>query len=851
MRRWSSQLRWVQVACAVVFAVATLGYNLLWMAAVRMPDVELGFDPAFPASGRNLDVARVKDGSPAEKAGMRRGDHIVALNGRRIDDNQFLLRTIWSQSKPGDTVQLTVERPGQTSPVILSAVFRHRQPGSFTETFAQEVRNSFPVPFVLVGLTVLFLRPEDRNVWLLALLCASFTTTPGFPEEFATASPTLWRFVMVYRAVFLGMLGALFYSFFAIFPTRSPLDLRLPWLKWIAVALGITLTLTGLRTGRMQVPSPLAALAGKTFSEKIPLFYVFGFLALGLVSLGMNFVATRDPEARRKIRVIFWGTVTGVTPGAAEAAARNFTGFHAPIWLDTAMDAVAFLFPLSFAYAVFKHRVLEIPVLLKRSARYVLVQRGFTILLSLFSIGLTMLFAASFAHYLEPVIEVAQPSGIVLGAVFGTALFWGGSQVHRQVSGRIDHAFFRSAYDARMILEDLAEKTRTATDRSQLAHLLERNLREALQPSSLVVYLGGEDRLTVASGDVPPELKSIPAKLPLLAELARRAQPVEFPHGDNGAAQRSPLAALNPDCLVPILERSGSLAGLLVLGPRLSEEPYSSEDKRLLASVASQAGTVLDNIHLAEEISARMEAERRAAREMEIAREVQGRLLPQSAPRLKTLDCAAQCIQARAVGGDYYDFLDLGPDRVGLVLADVSGKGVHAALLMANLQAHLRSQSGIAPLDPTRVLQYVNRILWKTTASEYYATLLFGIYDDSSRQLIYVNCGHNPPMLLRQDGTVERLNPTATVIGAFEQWQGSVCQTQLAPGDLLVIFSDGVTEAMRGEEEFGEDRLLAELNRCRSLPAGEIVAAILGVVQQFSGGAQSDDLTLLVAQAHA
>ncbi len=121
----------------------------------------------------------------------------------------------------------------------------------------------------------------------------------------------------------------------------------------------------------------------------------------------------------------------------------------------------------------------------------------------------------------------------------------------------------------------------------------------------------------------------------------------------------------------------------------------------LLASVASQVAMALENMQLAEEIAARLETERRAEREMEIAREVQARLLPQTAPRLATLECAARCVQARAVGGDYYDFLDLGPGRLGLVLADVSGKGVHAALLVAHLEAYLRSQSSILPSSPS------------------------------------------------------------------------------------------------------------------------------------------------------
>jgi serine phosphatase RsbU (regulator of sigma subunit) len=295
---------------------------------------------------------------------------------------------------------------------------------------------------------------------------------------------------------------------------------------------------------------------------------------------------------------------------------------------------------------------------------------------------------------------------------------------------------------------------------------------------------------------------------------------------------------------------------LLALGPRLSDEPYSGEDKRLLASVASQAGMAIENFRLAEDIAEKLEAERRAAREMEIAKEVQARLLPQTTPILKTLECAGRCLQAWRVGGDYYDFLELGRDQLGLVLADVSGKGVHAALLMANLQAHLRTLSGLArspaepvgPLNLVRTLQEVNRTLWKSTAAQHYATLFFGLYDDGARRLTYVNCGHNPPMLLRVDGSVERLKSTATVIGLFEKWECEAREINLAPGDLLAIFSDGVTEAMRGEEEFGEARLLDVLRETSGLSAEQVVTAVFASVQQFGAGEQSDDLTLVIAR---
>ena len=310
------------------------------------------------------------------------------------------------------------------------------------------------------------------------------------------------------------------------------------------------------------------------------------------------------------------------------------------------------------------------------------------------------------------------------------------------------------------------------------------------------------------------------------------------------------LASLIPECLVPIQNHKGRLSGLLVLGQRLSEEPYSNEDKRLLDSVASQAGIALENIHLAEQMAERMEADRRVTRDMEIAREVQSRLFPQVMPPLETMEYVGTCIQARVVGGDYYDFLDLGPGRLGIVLADISGKGIAAALLMANLQANLRSQHTVALEDPYRLLQSANHLFYENTPEDRYATLFYADYDDRSRNLRYVNCGHNPPLLLRADGELERLSATATVLGLFENWKCDVEQVSLRPGDTLVVYTDGITEALNpAEEEFGESRLAEILRSHRQAPVKELLSLILAAVQEFSGASQADDLTLVIAQA--
>ena len=187
----------------------------------------------------------------------------------------------------------------------------------------------------------------------------------------------------------------------------------------------------------------------------------------------------------------------------------------------------------------------------------------------------------------------------------------------------------------------------------------------------------------------------------------------------------------------------------------------------------------------------RLEAERRAAYELAIAREVQARLFPQSRPALRSLEYAGTCLPARAVGGDYYDFLSLGPDRLGLVIGDVMGKGIAAALLMANLQANIRSQVAVAFDQPQRVLQSVNLLFCENSPESAFASLFFAEYHDPTGGLRYVNCGHLAALVLRRDGTVDRLATTSTVLGLFPQWECSVGESHLEPDDVLALYTDG------------------------------------------------------------
>jgi len=248
----------------------------------------------------------------------------------------------------------------------------------------------------------------------------------------------------------------------------------------------------------------------------------------------------------------------------------------------------------------------------------------------------------------------------------------------------------------------------------------------------------------------------------------------------------------------------------------------------------------------------KLESERRVAQELEIARQVQARLFPQIQPELKTVEYAGICLQARQVGGDYFDFLNLGPQRLALIIGDVSGKGIAAALLMANLQASLRSQSSLAFDQPLALLRSVNRLFYDHTSESAYASLFFAEYDDATRRLRYANCGHLSGLLLRRDGSVEHLGSTGTLLGLFKEWDCSMCEQELFPGDVLALYTDGVTEACNDQgEELGERFLINALRQHRELSCQALLAAIVDGVRRSSSQEQHDDITAIVAKFKA
>jgi sigma-B regulation protein RsbU (phosphoserine phosphatase) len=350
---------------------------------------------------------------------------------------------------------------------------------------------------------------------------------------------------------------------------------------------------------------------------------------------------------------------------------------------------------------------------------------------------------------------------------------------------------------------------------------------------------------------------AIPATSKLAEALRRNREPVRvFLDDDQSWIHRAglppeevdSLRLLDTRLLLPMAVKD-KLLGFISLGPKRSEEAYSGSDIRLLKSVAMQTGLALENSHLTQAIAHEAAHRERLLLDLEIAREVQERLLPQTLPEVPGLDYAAACRPARAVGGDYYDFLALDSGEFGIAIGDVSGKGISAALLMASLQASLRSQAISAPPDLAALMLNMNRLTHAATASNRYATFFYGRYNPRTRDLAYVNAGHNAPLVAR-GGEVLRLEEGGPPIGLLGNASYRQASVKLMPDDMLVLFTDGVSDAMDSkDEEWGEDRLLAAMKANRQATAAGILLRIFEDADAFTAGApQHDDMTLIVVK---
>jgi sigma-B regulation protein RsbU (phosphoserine phosphatase) len=295
---------------------------------------------------------------------------------------------------------------------------------------------------------------------------------------------------------------------------------------------------------------------------------------------------------------------------------------------------------------------------------------------------------------------------------------------------------------------------------------------------------------------------------------------------------------------VPLMTKA-ELKGVLTVYNRKGGEEFTEDDQRLLAIIAAQSAQVVENARLYESEQALIHMKE----ELRLASRIQSDLLPKEPPKIPGYDIAGRSIPAQMVGGDYFDFIGMEGGRLALCLGDVSGKGLPASLLMANVQATLRGQTLLSP-SARECIHRANRLLYQSTSSEKFVTLFYGILDPDCHTLCFSNAGHENPFLLSETRDPARLSEGGVVLSIMEDFPFEEKTIPLTPGDIMVVFSDGITEAINPSQElFGEERLAALLQQHRGESAAEIIESIIrGVKQHAAAAPQMDDMTIIVVK---
>ncbi|MBO0719733.1 MAG: SpoIIE family protein phosphatase [Blastocatellia bacterium] len=808
---------------------------------------------------------------------LRTGDEVVSLT---IDPQNAcpLMNKNECTVPPGTHYHLTIRRGTEELEFVLATSVKRLS--SRLIDFAFDL---FRLIFVITGLTVLLLKPGDKQVWVLALMLVTFTGIISTNIAFIPGwTQIISRLARTFGIVFL----PLFLHFFLVFPRRGLLARRFPRLEYWIYLPFLALILPLIAVENLGGYEMLGKIPGIEFlGITVKLLFVI-YLIAGLAVMVVNYRAA-DNADRHRTRVILVGCSAGILSllllfgGQSLGVSESHPGFF-ELLLCVMLVAMP-LVPLSISYAIIRHQVIPISILMRRGVRYLLVSRG-SILLELIT-GFVVV-----TGVLTYIIHRAKPSGMVIGLVSaGIAVAaWKSAEIlhKRYLAPIIDRRFFRQSYDAQQIIAELTQSLRTVTDLRQLLELVATKIQSALQPVYVTIFLRdattGEFNCAYSSNR---QVSGVELQSPQGEQLVKYAQLIaqldqlgEFLNRPDTGFRTKPESDnvkqvnIGPDIylsgedeaslLMPLISKEEVL-GIISLGPRLGDLPFSREDRQLLMSASGPAALAVENARLVEKMIAEarylQEIEvdhRRKTEELTFARQLQLSMLPARDVITDKVEIIGRMRTASEVGGDYFDFIELGDGRLCIAVGDATGHGMAAGLVVGMVKMglinglqRLNGNSGIKPM-----VEDLNSAL-KSSLTQRGMGMCLGaaILETSTLKVELFSNGMPSPYHYRAaESKLSQIVTQAPPLGFLRHVNVRPVGVELRPGDALLWLSDGFEERLdRMDQVWGSELVAQTLERiCVEESSADCIARrmIAACDKAADGLSNHDDMTIVVAK---
>lgn len=782
-----------------------------------------------------LIIANIWENYPAYNSGIQTGDTLVKINGVKVSEIDAVRKDL-ERKEIGQKVVYTIRRGPEIKDYEVTLA-----PLLPLEKIMVFLFRTVPVilfiAYLIVGLWGIMKSPYTTETILIALFCFCFGCFMYATVNVSESSDTFIKKYLYFDSIrefitYIMWLGPSFWVLlFATFPRRSRIYQNN---KIISLLFIFLLPIIIIISSLMKVES--RALVFMIF------LLLFLQMAIGVILLSKNLKKVNTALEKRQIRLMLYGVKYGsisIGLGWITAIITQFVLIDkissnvllASLFIFLLCEIAGLIIPFTFLNSFFQNRLLETEGALKRRVRYIGVTLGM-LGLYLFTIFVIVRLSVS-------IFDLRDPTVIIVSVLLLSLTF---TPINKRILSWIDETFYPEKTKYAEALKKYIHKISGQIESKELLMELKNWIQATIGIYPVIPFAVG-NQLSLQAPFKFNDSESVVHRIRngskfFWDEISERSR-ITVDENEIEWIRENDIAVT-----IPMISQ-GELVGVLNLGKKQNEEDFSSDDLDFLTQASNQTALALQNLSL----QSYYIDKKRMDKELEMARNIQQRLMPQDLPQIEGLDIYGEIRPCFEVAGDYYDIITNEEDYTFLVIADVSGKGAGAAMIMANLQASIRVGLEITE-DFTAFISRINNHIYKNTSSTEFITFFIAAWEPAKKLFHYINAGHNPPLLINKDGDIRTLDATGLILGVLPDQQYERITVEFEEGSVLAIFTDGLEEAMNPANEiFGQEKIIEALLECRAGSSKEIVKTIQDRAIEFCQGKPlHDDLTMIVVK---